>query len=178
MIGSAALFLLRRRVNLLSLGEDEARALGVETRRLRPILVVAATLMISAVVSITGWIGLVVPHVVRMLVGPDFRLFLPVSMVFGAIFLLIIDLLARSVALTEIPLGIPTAVVGAPFFLGEVWGSSPPINIWTVCLPRGLGLVCSVAGAPARLLHMLGSGHVVHSNGTNPARDCMAPAAS
>lgn len=119
--GSALLFLLRWRVNLLSLGEDEARALGVETTRLRPILVIAATLMTSAVVSITGvigWIGLVVPHVVRMLVGPDFRVLLPVSMLVGAAFLLVIDLLARSVALTEIPLGILTAVVGAPFFLG------------------------------------------------------------
>lgn len=121
VIGTATLLLLRWRVNLLSLGEDEARALGVETRRLRPILVVAATLITSAVVSITGvigWIGLVVPHVVRMLVGPDFRLLLPASMLAGAAFLLVIDLLARSVALTEIPLGILTAVVGAPFFLG------------------------------------------------------------
>lgn len=121
LIGSVALHVLRWRINLLSLGEDEARALGVETRRLRPVLVVAATVMTSAVVSITGvigWIGLVVPHVVRMLVGPDFRRMLPASMLLGAAFLLVIDLLARSVALTEIPLGILTAVVGAPFFLG------------------------------------------------------------
>lgn len=121
IIGVATLLLLRWRVNLLSLGEDEARALGVETRSLRPILVVAATLMTSAVVSITGvigWIGLVVPHVVRMLVGPDFRLLLPASMVVGAAFLLVIDLIARTIALTEVPLGILTAVVGAPFFLG------------------------------------------------------------
>lgn len=121
MVGGALLFMLRWRVNLLSLGEDEARALGVETRRLRPVLVVAATLITSAAVSVTGvigWIGLVVPHVVRMVVGPDFRLLLPASMVVGAAFLLVIDLLARSVAATEIPLGILTAVVGAPFFLG------------------------------------------------------------
>lgn len=120
-LGSILLFLLRWRMNLLALGEDEARALGVETRCLRPVLVVAATLMTSAVVSITGvigWIGLVVPHVVRMLVGPDFRALLPASMALGAAFLLVIDLLARSVAQTEIPLGILTAVVGAPFFLG------------------------------------------------------------
>jgi len=121
VVGTLTLFLLRWRVNLLSLGEDEARALGVETRRLRPILVVAATLMTSAVVSISGvigWIGLVVPHVVRMLVGPDFRVLLPASMIAGAAFLLVIDLLARTMALTEIPLGILTATVGAPFFLG------------------------------------------------------------
>ena len=119
--GGVLLFLLRWRINLLALGEDEARALGVETRRLRPALVIAATLVTSAVVSITGvigWIGLVVPHVVRMLVGPDFRVLLPASMIAGAAFLLVIDLLARSVAQTEIPLGILTAVVGAPFFLG------------------------------------------------------------
>lgn len=121
LIGSSLLLMLRWRMNLLALGEDEARALGVETRRLRPLLVVAATLTTSAAVSITGvigWIGLVVPHVVRMLVVPDFRLLLPASMVVGAAFLLVIDLLARSIALTEIPLGILTAAVGAPFFLG------------------------------------------------------------
>ncbi|MCV3736019.1 iron ABC transporter permease [Rhizobium sp. TRM96647] len=120
VLGVAVLHLLRWRINLLSLGDDEARALGVETRLLRPALIVAATLITSASVSISGvigWIGLVIPHMARMLVGPDFRVLLPASLFLGAAFLVVIDTVARTVSTVEVPLGILTAVIGAPFFL-------------------------------------------------------------
>ena len=108
------------RWNVMTLGEDEAKALGVDTRRVRLVLIAGATLVTSATVSVTGiigWIGLIIPHIARMLVGPDFRRLLPASMLCGAAFLLIVDMLARSIATIEVPLGILTACVGAPFFL-------------------------------------------------------------
>ncbi|MBB5761356.1 iron ABC transporter permease [Methylorubrum rhodesianum] len=119
-LGLVPLVLLRWRVNLMSLGDEEARALGLETRRLRPVLVAGATLVTAAAVSVTGvigWIGLIVPHVARLLVGPDFRRLLPASMLLGASYLTAVDLMARTVAAIEVPLGILTALVGAPFFL-------------------------------------------------------------
>jgi iron complex transport system permease protein len=119
-LGLVPLVLLRWRVNLMSLGDEEARALGLETRRLRPVLVAGATLVTAAAVSVTGvigWIGLIVPHVARLLVGPDFRRLLPASMLLGAGYLTAVDLMARTVAAIEVPLGILTALVGAPFFL-------------------------------------------------------------
>lgn len=120
VVGIIALFLLRWRMNVMTLGEEEAKALGIDTGRLRVVLVLAATLITAAAVSITGiigWIGLVIPHVARLIVGPDFVRLLPVSMALGAAYLLVADMLARSIALIEVPLGILTATVGAPFFL-------------------------------------------------------------
>jgi iron complex transport system permease protein len=120
VVGLVPLVLLRWRVNLMSLGDEEARALGVETRILRPVLIAAATLVTAAAVSITGvigWIGLIVPHVARLLVGPDYRRLLPASMILGAGYLVGVDLIARTAGTIEIPLGILTAMVGAPFFL-------------------------------------------------------------
>jgi iron complex transport system permease protein len=120
IIGIIPLILLRWRINLLTLGDEEAKSLGVETRYLRPVLIASATLITAAAVSITGiigWIGLVIPHIARLLVGPDFRKLLPMSMILGAGYLLIVDMLARMIAQIEIPLGILTAVVGAPFFI-------------------------------------------------------------
>ena len=120
LLGLVPLVLLRWRMNLMSLGDEEARALGVETRTLRPLLVAAATLVTAAAVSVTGvigWVGLIVPHVARLLVGPDFRRLLPASVLLGAGYLLAVDLIARNAARIEIPLGILTALVGAPFFL-------------------------------------------------------------
>jgi iron complex transport system permease protein len=120
LIGLVPLFVLRWQVNLMSLGDEEAKALGVNTRRLRAILIAAATLVTAASVSIAGvigWIGLVVPHIARLLVGPDFRRLLPASMLLGATFLLVVDIAARTIALVEVPLGILTAAIGAPFFL-------------------------------------------------------------
>lgn len=120
LIGVLPMVLFRWRVNVMTLGEDEASTLGVDTLKLRLLLVTGATLVTAATVSVTGiigWIGLIIPHVARMLVGPDFRKLLPASMLIGSAYLLIVDMLARSIATIEVPLGILTAVVGAPFFL-------------------------------------------------------------
>ena len=123
LVGLVPLWLLRWRVNLLSLDDEEARALGVETGRVRLTVIVAATLMTAAAVSISGiigWIGLVIPHFARMLVGPDFSRLLPTSILLGAAFLLGVDTLARTVARIEIPLGVLTAFVGTPLFLWQL----------------------------------------------------------
>jgi iron complex transport system permease protein len=112
--------LLRWRINLLALSDDEARALGVNVNRLRIAVVASATLMTAAVVAVTGiigWIGLIVPHAARLLAGPQFARLLPVSMLLGAVCLLGVDTLARSVASIEIPPGVLTAILGAPLFL-------------------------------------------------------------
>ena len=119
-IALAVLVALAWRVNLLALPEDEARALGVDTRRLRAVVIAAATLATSASVAVTGiigWVGLVVPHMARLLVGPEFSRLLPVAALFGAAFMLAIDTLARTAAPIEIPPGILTAVVGTPVFI-------------------------------------------------------------
>jgi iron complex transport system permease protein len=119
-IGLAALSLLRWRINVLGMGDEEARALGVEAGRLRLWTIAAATLItasVTAVAGVIGWVGLVIPHIGRMLVGPGFGLLLPVSAAIGAGYLLIVDTLARTIAQTEVPLGILTAVIGAPFFV-------------------------------------------------------------
>jgi iron complex transport system permease protein len=120
VLGMVPLALFRWRINLMTLGEEEAKTLGVDTRRLRLILIGSATLITAASVSISGvigWIGLVIPHIARMLVGPDFRRLLPASMMLGAAFLLLVDILARTIAQIEVPLGILTAALGAPFFI-------------------------------------------------------------
>ncbi|MCL6528170.1 MAG: iron ABC transporter permease [Thermaceae bacterium] len=119
-LGLIPLILLRWRINLLSLPDEEAASLGVHVGRLRLVLIVAATLMTSAAVAVTGiigWVGLVVPHAARLLVGPELSRLLPVAMVLGGLFLLVADTLARTAALIEIPLGILTAAVGVPVFL-------------------------------------------------------------
>jgi iron complex transport system permease protein len=120
LLGLVPLILLRWRIGVLSLGDDEARALGVDVPRLRMLVIAAATLMTASVVAISGvigWIGLMIPHVARMLVGPNFDRLLPAAMLMGAAFLLLVDTLARTMARIETPLGILTAVLGAPFFL-------------------------------------------------------------
>jgi iron complex transport system permease protein len=124
LIGLVPLVLLRWRINVLSLGDEEARALGVDAPRLRALLVAAATLITAAVVAIAGvigWVGLVIPHIARMLVGPNFERLLPAAMLLGAAYLVAVDTLARTLGRIEIPLGILTAVVGAPFFLWLLW---------------------------------------------------------
>jgi iron complex transport system permease protein len=120
ILGLLPLVLLRWRMNVMTLGDEEARTLGVDTRITRLALIVGATLITAASVSIAGivgWVGLVIPHIARLLVGPDFRRLLPASIMLGGGYMLAVDTLARSIAPTEIPLGILTAVVGAPFFL-------------------------------------------------------------
>jgi iron complex transport system permease protein len=118
--GAAVLVALRWRMNVMSLPEEEARALGVATGPLRATIVAAATLVTSASVAaagIIGWVGLVVPHLARALVGPDFARLLPAAAILGGGYLLLIDTLARTMAQVEIPLGILTAVIGTPFFI-------------------------------------------------------------
>jgi iron complex transport system permease protein len=118
--GSLVLLALRWRMNVMSLPDEEARALGVPTGPLRIVIVAAATLVTSASVAtagIIGWVGLVVPHMARSLVGPDFAKLIPASALLGGGFLLVIDTLARTSAVIEIPLGILTALIGTPFFI-------------------------------------------------------------
>jgi ABC-type Fe3+-siderophore transport system, permease component len=119
LLGSLCLFLIRWRINLLSVGEEEAQALGLDTKKMTVVLIVASTVVTASAVCISGivgWVGLVVPHIGRMLVGPDFKKLIPVSAVLGGSFLLIVDDIARTLTATEIPLGILTALIGAPFF--------------------------------------------------------------
>lgn len=120
LIGLVPLALLRWRINVLSLGDEEARALGIEVGRTRFLVIAAATLItasVTALAGVVGWVGLVIPHIARMLVGPGFARLLPVSVLIGAGYLLIVDTLARTIAQVEVPLGILTAVIGAPFFV-------------------------------------------------------------
>jgi len=124
LVGLAPLVLLRWRINVLSLGDEEAKSLGVEAGRVRAVVIAAATLITASVVAISGvigWVGLVVPHIARMMVGPNFERLLPASMLMGAAYLVLVDTLARSIARIEVPIGILTAVVGAPFFLWLLW---------------------------------------------------------
>lgn len=120
LIGLVPLYLLRWRINLLTLGEEEAHAMGVNTKRLRLAVVLCATVLTATSVAVSGmigWVGLVIPHLCRKLVCNDCRHLLPVSTVFGAIFLLLVDNVSRNLLAVEIPIGILTAFVGAPFFL-------------------------------------------------------------
>ena len=120
VVGVAVLTRLGWTLNVMSFGDDEARALGLSTRRLRLVVVVCATLATAAAVSISGLIGLVgliVPHLGRMLVGPDHRRLLPVAALLGGGYLLAVDDLARSLFAVELPLGIVTSLIGAPFFI-------------------------------------------------------------
>lgn len=118
--GCIPLLLLRWRLNVLCMGEQEARTLGVNTLTLRFIVIACATLITAVSVSICGmigWIGLVIPHLARFLVGPNYRVLLPCSALMGACFLLLVDDLARTAGPLEIPVGVLTAFIGSPFFL-------------------------------------------------------------
>ena len=112
--------LIRWQINLLTLGDDEARTLGVNTNLLRFVVIVCATLITAASIAVSGmigWVGLVIPHLCRKLVGSNFRYLLPASMLAGAAFLLLVDDVSRNLLAVEIPIGILTAFVGAPFFI-------------------------------------------------------------
>ncbi len=120
LIGLIPLLLMRWRLNVLTLGDDEARALGVDAGRVRLFAVICATLITAASVSVSGmigWVGLVIPHMMRRLVGSDYRYLLPASILGGGLFLLLVDNVSRVFSSAEIPIGILTAFVGAPFFL-------------------------------------------------------------
>lgn len=119
-LGLIPLILIRWRVNLLTLSDSEAKTMGVNVTLVRTTVIICATLVTAASVSVSGligWVGLVVPHLARRLVGNNYRHLLPVSMLVGAIFLLIVDNVSRNLLMTEIPIGILTAVIGAPFFI-------------------------------------------------------------
>ena len=120
LIGLIPLLLLRWRINLLTLSEEEAQTMGVHTGRLRLAVILCATFLTAASVSVSGmigWIGLVIPHLCRKLVGSNCRWLYPAVMIFGAIFLLLVDNISRSLLTVEIPIGILTAFIGAPFFI-------------------------------------------------------------
>lgn len=119
-VGLMPLLLLRWRMNLLTLSPDEARAMGVHTDRLRLAVILSSTVLTAAAVSVSGmigWVGLVIPHLSRRIVGSDCRRLMPMACLFGAAFLLLVDNMARCLTATEIPIGILTAFVGAPFFI-------------------------------------------------------------
>lgn len=120
LLGTLPLLLLRWRLNVLSFGDEEARALGVHPWRIRVVIILSAALISAAVVSIAGmimWVGLVIPHLARMLVGANHRMLLPASFLLGGCYLLIVDDCARCLFALEVPLGILTSLVGVPFFL-------------------------------------------------------------
>jgi iron complex transport system permease protein len=119
-IGFVMLFLFRWRLNVLAFGEEEARSLGINTKRLRLIVIIASTLLTTAAVSISGmigWIGLVIPHLGRAVAGPNYRTLIPVTAILGGTYLLLVDDLARCLGSVEVPLGILTAIFGIPFFV-------------------------------------------------------------
>lgn len=119
LIGCVPLLALRWRLNTLSFGDEEAEAMGVNTTFLRGLYIVCATLLTSAVVAVAGvvgWVGLIIPHIVRFIFGPDNRIVLPLSLVVGAAFMILVDTACRTFMASEIPLGILTSIIGAPFF--------------------------------------------------------------
>lgn len=119
-MGLVPLYLLRWRVNVLTLGDDEAQTMGVNAKRIRTAIIFCATLVTAASVAVSGvigWVGLVIPHLARRMVGNNYKHLMPASMLFGAIFLLLVDDLSRNLMATEIPLGILTSLIGAPFFI-------------------------------------------------------------
>lgn len=123
LVGLVPIILLRWRINLLTVSESEARSMGIDTSKLRFAVIVCATLITSASVAISGmigWIGLVIPHICRLLYGQDYRRLLPASAISGAAFLMLTDNLARTVATSEIPLGILTSLIGAPVFIALI----------------------------------------------------------
>ena len=118
--GILIIFILRWKLNTLSLHEDEARSLGVNVKVIRTLTIVASAMITAAVVSLCGkigWVGLLIPHVSRMLFGNNNKSVIPASIGFWAIFMVVIDTIARSATAAELPISILTAVIGAPFFI-------------------------------------------------------------
>lgn len=120
LIGFVILLSQSWKLNVLSFGEEEARSMGIRTGRVRLIVIFASTLIVSCAVSVSGvigWVGLVIPHLARAIVGPNYKKLLPASVFVGAVYLLLVDDIARNVTVTEIPIGILTAILGVPFFV-------------------------------------------------------------
>ncbi len=132
LLGCAPVFFLRWRLNVISMGDEEARSMGVNVNRKRVIFIAAATLAVTSAVAVSGiigWIGLMTPHLVRMLAGPDHRRLIPLTMAGGATFMIVADTVARNLSSADVPVGIITALAGAPFFIylmrrggAESWG--------------------------------------------------------
>ena len=120
ILGVIPLMLIRWKLNVLSFGEEEAQGMGIDTSRIRAVTILCSTLLTAAAVSIggmIGWIGLIIPHIARLIVGPNYKVLLPTSALIGGIFLLVVDDIARCLFSIEIPIGILTSLIGAPFFL-------------------------------------------------------------
>jgi iron complex transport system permease protein len=119
-VGGLLLFLMRFRLNVLSLSDEEINALGVDAGKSRMLVILCATLLTSGSVAVGGmiaWVGLIVPHIARLITGPDYRKLLPASLLIGAVFLMAVDDAARTLLAIELPLGVLTALIGAPLFL-------------------------------------------------------------
>ncbi|MEF2248044.1 FecCD family ABC transporter permease [Paenibacillus sp. IITD108] len=119
-IGTIVLFVLRWQINILSLGDEEAIAQGIRPQKMRLVIIAACTLVTAACVSVTGmigWVGLIIPNIFRSLIGANNRYLIPLTCIYGANFILIVDIIARTVTPAEIPIGILIALVGAPLFL-------------------------------------------------------------
>lgn len=120
VIGLVPIFALRWKINILSLGDEEARTLGINAKRVRLIIIICSALITAASVAVSGiigWVGLVIPHMARRMVGNDYKKLIPATMLFGAIFMLLVDNICRNVWTTDLPIGILTSFVGAPFFI-------------------------------------------------------------
>lgn len=118
--GLGIIYMLRWKINILSLGDEEARTLGINAKRLRVIIIICASLITAASVAVSGiigWVGLVVPHMARRIVGNDYKKLIPATMLLGAGFMLLVDNICRNVWATDLPVGILTSFVGAPFFI-------------------------------------------------------------
>ncbi len=127
LLGLIPLLLLRWQLNVITMGDEEAKTMGVDASKIRIAVIISATLVTASAVSVSGvigWVGLVIPHMVRRIVGSSYRWLMPVSMLGGGIFLLMVDNISRNVATAGIPIGILTAFVGAPFFLYLITGRS------------------------------------------------------
>ena len=125
LAGLFPLLALRWQLNVITMGDDEARAMGVNAPRIRLWIVICSTLATASAVSVSGmigWVGLVIPHMMRRLVGSDYRFLMPASMLGGGIFLLVVDNVSRNATTAGIPIGILTAFIGAPFFLWLITG--------------------------------------------------------
>lgn len=120
ILGSIPLLWLGWKMNAMAFGEEEAMALGIQTEKLKAVVIICSTIITSTSVAMTGiigWIGLIIPHLVRMVLGPNNQLLIPASMLTGAIYLLLIDNLSRTLMGIEIPISILTSIIGAPFFI-------------------------------------------------------------
>lgn len=130
-IGIIPMLLLRYKLNALSFGEEEAQALGLNTKKIRLIYIICSTLLTASAVAtggMIGWVGLVIPHLARIMVGPNYKYMLPASVLLGGGYLLLIDDLSRTLFSVEIPLSILTAIIGAPFFMYLLFKGR---NSWT-----------------------------------------------